>query len=91
MIAVHVGLGHTRYIRDVKEHEQRNQYNNPIIAESDIIEFIQSTPTAVALLRDVAQRFDLSEPYTNTVLKRMTEEGLICRTRQGGRMLYSVT
>lgn len=90
MIAVELGPGHTRYLRDVRAEPVKNQFNNPITSDADIIDFIRSQPMQDATLREVARNFELSEPHVSNVLKRMFDSGLLFRQRKGHKMLYTL-
>lgn len=87
MIAIDLGLGHTRYLREEQPDPRPNQYNRIVVTEEMILNQIRKAGQTT--VEEIAVEFDLSYPHTNSLLKRMTDEGILTRQRQGYKRIYT--
>ncbi len=90
MIAIPLGNGHTRYIRDPKESQHRNQYDEPATTDADVYYAINSFPLKSATLRELATALKLSESHTNNLVKPMVKNGLLICAKHNRKLVYSI-
>ncbi len=90
MIAIPLGNGHTRYIRDPKESQHRNQYDEPATTDADIYYAINGFPSKKATLRALSTALKLSESHTNNLIKPMVKKGLLISAKHNRKLVYSI-